>query len=337
MFFVVSSLCQMTSLSKTQSSTRIDAILSINMKYIVTLLVLGFYINIFSPAEIQAKRILVCIDPGHGGKDPGKPKGTKKMKDEKDLNLLIALKLGGYIQERLKNVDVIYTRKTDKTVSLDDRVILANKKKADYFISIHCNSNPNKYVRGTKTHIHSHRFGASKALALRIEKELGTRGARKSRGIMGVKDRGHNLFVLQYTDMPAVLVEVGFMTNKKEEVYLNSNYGQEILASAIFRAFRDFITKKYREGDRATVYKVQLMASKTKMEFKSKKLNDLGLRIVEHNAKGSYKYKYMVGREYDKEGANKLLAEVQKAGFKDAFIVSMTNSQSKKFRIVESK
>ena len=174
-------------------------------------------------------------------------------------------------------------------------------------------------------------------LALRIEKEFATRGGRKSRGIMSARDRGYNLFVLQYTDMPAVLVEAGFMSNKNEEAYLNSTRGQDLIASAIFRAFRDYLSKKHPLGNRDKVYKVQLMASKKQMKFTSKKLNDLGLRIVEHRSSSAYKYKYMVGREYDKVGADKLLKEVKEAGFKDAFIVVMTNAESKKFRIVDTK
>ncbi|MGB0524147.1 MAG: N-acetylmuramoyl-L-alanine amidase family protein [Flammeovirgaceae bacterium] len=306
------------------------------MRQFIILCFLGLLVGYVSDVNAQ-RTIIVCIDPGHGGKDPGKPKGTKRLKDEKDLNLAIAKKLGNYIQERIQGAKVIYTRTTDKKVSLDDRVIFANKNKAHYFISIHCNSNPNKYVYGTKTHIHSHNFKASRALALRIEKEFRMRGGRRSRGIMSARDRGYNLFVLQYTDMPAVLVEAGFMSNTTEERYLNSERGQDLIASAIFRAFRDYVKKNYVPGDRDTVYKVQLMASKKQLEFKSKKLNDLGLRIVEHRASGAYAYKYMVGREYDKTGATKLLAEVKKAGFKDAFIVSMTNIESKKFRVVESK
>lgn len=307
------------------------------MKRIIFLCLLTLACAWSLPSKAQSKKILVCIDPGHGGKDPGKPKGSKSKLDEKDLNLAIAKKLGEYIKTRIEGASVIYTRTTDKFVSLDDRVKIANRGKADYFISIHCNSNPNQYVYGTKTHIHSHSFTASKMLATRIEKEFRTRGGRKSRGIMSARDRGYNLFVLQYSDMPAVLVETGFMSNPNEETYLNSTRGQDLVASAIFRAFRDYTSKKYNLGNRSKVYKVQLMASKQQMEFKSRKLEDLGLRIVEHRAAGSYKYKYMVGREYDKAGANKLLKEVKKAGFKDAFIVQMTNEESKKFRVVESK
>lgn len=298
---------------------------------------MGMLIGFTNPVLSQNKDFIVCIDPGHGGKDPGKPKGTRKKKDEKDLNMAIAKKLGDYIKSSIKGVKVIYTRTTDKFVSLDDRVIFANKQKANFFISIHCNSNPNQYVYGTKTHIHAHSFKSSKAFALRVEKEFRTRGGRKSRGVMSARDRGYNLFVLQYTDMPAVLIETGFLTNTYEERYLNSVKGQDLTASAIFRAFRDYVNKSYSLGDRRTVYKVQLMASKTSLEFKSKKLTDLGLRIVEHRSTGAYGYKYMVGREYDKTGVTKLLAEVKKAGFKDAFVVSMTNAESKKFRVVESK
>jgi N-acetylmuramoyl-L-alanine amidase len=290
----------------------------------------------FTPKEAfsQGKKIVVCIDPGHGGKDPGK-QGSKSLKDEKELNLEIAKKLGYYLTNNMTGVSVIYTRTTDKSVSLEERADLANQKKADYFISIHCNSNPNSAVRGTRTHIHHHDFKASKALALRVEKEFQTRAGRNSRGIMSARDRGYNLFVVQYTNMPAVLCEVGFISNKAEELYLNSARGQDIIASAIFRSFRDFYVKKYPEGDRRKVYKVQLMASKTKMTFKNQKLKDLELKIVEHQAKGSYKYKYMVGREYDMIGAKKLLKEAKSAGFTDAFIVNMTNAESRKFRVIE--
>ena len=307
------------------------------MKYAILLCLFGMAVGFSQPSQAQNRKIIVCIDPGHGGKDPGKEKGTKRLKDEKNLNLAIAKKLGNYLETKIEGVSVIYTRTEDKSVSLDDRVIFANKKKADYFISIHCNSNPNKNVYGTKTHIHSHKFLASKMLALRIEQEFRLRGGRKSRGVVSARDRGSNLFVLQYTDMPAVLVETGFMSNTNEEVYLNSTRGQDLIASAIFRAFRDYLSKKHPLGKRDKVYKVQLMASKKPMEFKSKKLNDLELRIVEHRSASSYAYKYMVGREYDKVGANKLLKEVQEAGFKDAFIVVMSNEESKKFRIIESK
>lgn len=80
---------------------------------------------------------IIVIDPGHGGKDPGCQGNTHK---EKEVSLAVALKLGKYIEENFKDVKVIYTRTTDVFVELEDRAQIANKAKADLFISIHCNA-----------------------------------------------------------------------------------------------------------------------------------------------------------------------------------------------------
>ncbi|MGB0523249.1 MAG: N-acetylmuramoyl-L-alanine amidase [Flammeovirgaceae bacterium] len=307
------------------------------MKYFC-LFYLVLVVALQAPIHAQSKKneIILCIDPGHGGKEPGKP-STRGMKLEKELNLAIAKLLGNYIDSLIDGVTVIYTRTEDTFVTLDERVNFANQKKADFFLSIHCNSNKNPQIYGTRTHVHSYDFDASRELAMRIEKEFGTRASRKSRGIMDASDRGHNLFVLQYTDMPAVLIEAGFMSNTKEERYLNSVYGQEILASAIFRAFRDFIQTEHLIGNRATVFKVQIGVANTPLKniAHDKKFKKLGLRVVEHRAKGKYKYAYMVGREYTKAAATKLLNQIKQAGIKDAYIVSMTNAESKRHRILE--
>ncbi len=79
----------------------------------------------------------ICIDAGHGGKDPGCHGDSHK---EKEVSLAIALKLGKLIETHMKDVKVIYTRKTDVFVELNDRASIANKAKADLFICIHCNS-----------------------------------------------------------------------------------------------------------------------------------------------------------------------------------------------------
>ncbi|MEN7547727.1 N-acetylmuramoyl-L-alanine amidase [Rapidithrix thailandica] len=269
------------------------------------------------------KPIKVVINPGHGGTDPGKLRGTQTLKHEKELNLEIALKLGKYIEERIKNVKVIYTRETDTFVSLDEIVDEANSNKADFFISIHCNSNPIRSVYGTRTHIQNHKFKASRKLAQMIEKEFATRAGRKSRGVMDRKDRGYNYQVLQYTEMPGVLVECGFITNPSEEKFLNSDYGQDLVASAIFRAFRDFVSEKPHIEKRKPYYKVQITAATQPENTGTSRYKKLGMRVDEvvDKKNGSYKYRYMVGREYEHRHAKQLAKKVQDLGFKDAFVV----------------
>ncbi|MBL7884436.1 MAG: N-acetylmuramoyl-L-alanine amidase [Bacteroidia bacterium] len=106
--------------------------------HIAFLLLVSFLTVSFSPKFAPAFGVkTVVIDAGHGGKDPG-CHGTKYK--EKDVALAVALKLGKYIEEHLKDVKVVYTRKTDVFLELQQRAEIANKAKADLFICIHCNS-----------------------------------------------------------------------------------------------------------------------------------------------------------------------------------------------------
>jgi N-acetylmuramoyl-L-alanine amidase len=105
---------------------------------------------LFSPViQAKDKKITVVIDAGHGGKDPGAKGSTV---DEKVINLAVALKLGNLIVDKNDDVKVIYTRKTDKFIELDERANIANRNKADLFISIHANAvKKGSYVVGTET------------------------------------------------------------------------------------------------------------------------------------------------------------------------------------------
>jgi len=105
---------------------------------ISSLLISAIFWTSFSPKFKPVFTVkTVVIDAGHGGKDPG-CHGSKYK--EKDVALAVALKLGKYIEENMKDVRVVYTRKTDVFIELQQRAEIANKAKADLFICIHCNS-----------------------------------------------------------------------------------------------------------------------------------------------------------------------------------------------------
>lgn len=308
------------------------------MRIIFFIFCLGFFLN---PVQAQKDKIIVVIDPGHGGSDPGHLSANKNHLAEKDINLLIAKKFGGYIDQYLQNVTVVYTRTDDSFPTLDDRVSKANSVNADYFISIHCNANHLKMVQGTESHVHSMKSKKSVSLAKEFEKEFSTRAGRKSRGVKDTYDREHSLQVLKFTKMTSVLVECGFLTNEKEANYLNSNYGQDILASAIFRAFRTFIVKEHssisflkkssnstndsasNSNSTSTSYSIQIMSSKEPIDPNADSFKKIGLSVTRKklNTSSAYKYLYTVGTYDSREAAKKDLEKVQKNGFKDAIVI----------------
>jgi N-acetylmuramoyl-L-alanine amidase len=104
----------------------------------------------FLRAQSQQRLEVVVIDAGHGGKDPG---AIGKQVQEKTITLAIALKLGALIQSEMKDVRVIYTRDKDEFIELYERADIANRNKADLFISVHCNATRNRAMHGAETYI----------------------------------------------------------------------------------------------------------------------------------------------------------------------------------------
>ncbi len=176
----------------------------------------------------MGKKLL--IDAGHGGDDPGAIGVTKKK--EKDFALTMALK----IEERLKSekkVTPVLTRSNDTFVKLEERVKIAKKQKVDSFISIHANSTAEtSKATGTET---LYTREESKALATIIHKHL--------IAATGLKDRGvkyQNIHVTRETNMPAILLEVGFINHLDDEKKLFDPAFQDRVADAIVAGIYEY-------------------------------------------------------------------------------------------------
>lgn len=223
----------------------------------------------------------IVLDAGHGGHDGG---ATAHGVREKDVTLAVTKRVGRYVEERL-GMRVVYTRSDDRFVELHERGRIANESCGKLFVSIHANAARNRAAHGSETYfLGLHRsesarqvmerensvvalesdpslyaglddaelimrtmaestyLRASEQLAGLIQDQFASRAGRPSRG---VKQAG--FLVLWRASMPAVLIELGFVTNAEEARYLASERGQDLLASAIFRAIRDY-KEQYERG-----------------------------------------------------------------------------------------
>lgn len=179
------------------------------------------------------ERFKIVIDAGHGGRDQG---AAGRKIQEKDITLKIAKRTEKYIRRRTKGVDVILTREHDEFISLKERANFANFCKADLFISIHANS-ARGYAEGTETFVWNKRHNPwSLKLAQLIQMEYTHRAKRKNRGV-----KKANFSVLRNTEMPAVLTEVGFISNAKEEKFLNSRRGRRKISYCIYQAVKQYL------------------------------------------------------------------------------------------------
>lgn len=302
-----------------------------------------FWFSCFCTFSALSQDVKIMLDPGHGGTDPGHEAIEKSQLDEKELTLKIAQKVGNYLSSKLNHVAVSYTRTGDTYPSLDQRVELANSLKVDYFISIHFNGSTNSGVKGTELHVNGFDSKMAVGLAKHIDCEFKNRAGRKSRGVKDSNDREYSLQVLKYTQMPSVLIECGFLTNSNEAKYVNTEEGQDILASAIFRGIRSFLKENHPQisfessTEKSTVttqtpqnkkstYSVQLMSSIEWIDTEAPSFKKLSNKVerVQVSQTG-YKYKYFSGSFPDKAQANDYLNEIVKQGFKDAFVVERSN------------
>jgi N-acetylmuramoyl-L-alanine amidase len=126
---------------------------NINMLLLFIIVQISMYLQGFAGVPEKKDNYIIVIDPGHGGNDPG---AIGSFSYEKNITLAIAFKTGEYIERDLKDVKVVFTRKTDISVGLDERADIANNNNADLFISIHANSVSVHNVYGTETWVMGH-------------------------------------------------------------------------------------------------------------------------------------------------------------------------------------
>ncbi len=172
---------------------------------------------------------LIVLDPGHGGEDDG---CTRKDVREKDINLEIAR----LAKDRLVNMgyEVVLTREGDESRTLEERVQCANDIDADLFVSIHQNACEEKEssICGIETWYHGAKGEESKHLAQLLQKGIIENTGALDRGVVS----DESLYVIRETDMPACLVETGFLSNSKERNLLTSEEYQEKIAAAVATA-----------------------------------------------------------------------------------------------------
>jgi N-acetylmuramoyl-L-alanine amidase len=185
----------------------------------------------------KSEKILVTIDPGHGGKDPGAI-GLEGLR-EVDVILPISLQVAKILEE--KGVATQLTRDSDYFVGLDERVVMSRKAGASIFVSIHANSIDNRPdVNGFEIY-HYHRGLELANVVHRNVIDLladGQEGSLLDRGV-----RSARFLVLRKSEIPAILVEVGYLTSPTESLKLADEKYRERMAEAIAQGILAYLGK----------------------------------------------------------------------------------------------
>lgn len=179
----------------------------------------------------------IIIDAGHGPDTPGKRSPDGQLR-EFEFNEAVAKRLKKNLQS--KKVLCIFSHDMNRDVPLNERITLANRMKADLFISIHANAFGTQWneVNGIETFTCLNARSVTQSIATLIHQEVIKSTGRKNRGI-----KQGNFAVLRETNMPAVLVECGFMTNKQEMKLLKEPMYQQRCADGISSGILKFIDR----------------------------------------------------------------------------------------------
>ena len=346
------------------------------------------------PVFSQSQKFKVVLDAGHGGKDYG---AVYHGNIEKNIALQTVLRVRA-ILEKDPQIDVVYTRKTDVFIELQQRANIANKSKGSIFVSMHCNANKNQAASGNETYVMGITRNASNLEVAKNENEVVTLETdykikydgfdpNSPESVIGIsilqeehldqsielagrvqefftkktdnKNRGvkqAGFLVLRQITMPRVLIEMGFVSNKEEGAFLNSEEGQDKLAEAIAGAIMDYkneffnlsnndnvkeevkVVDKKEETivkdtpkkevpvkakeivtEKGIIFKIQISAS-TK-ELATTPSNFKGLSPISVESTGSL-YKYFFASEKNYDAAKQKLEEAKQKGYSTAFIVA---------------
>lgn len=356
-------------------------------KIIFVVFVLSFFFGFG-----QNQKFKVVLDAGHGGKDYG---AVYHGNIEKNIALKTVLKVGA-ILDKDPQIEVIYTRKSDVFVELQQRANIANRSKANIFVSIHCNANKNLEASGHETFVMGITRNASNLEVAKMENEVVTLETdykvkydgydpKSPESVIGIsilqeehldqsielagrvqdffskvssfRNRGvkqAGFLVLRQITMPRVLVEMGFISNKEEGEFINSDEGQDKLASAIAGAIIDYKKEFFNPSEnderdeprtvpkeeitvkevpqneipskavsdkleKGIVFKVQISASTKNVATTAS--NFKGLQPISVEKSGNlYKYFYASERNYDI--AKQKLELAKQKGYTTAFIVA---------------
>lgn len=191
--------------------------------------------KIFCPPEIILPKMhgksSVVLDPGHGGSDYG---AIRCGINEKDINLDVSRRVEAIL--RSKGVSVAMTRDMDETVSLENRTIICANKTPDLFVSIHVNSSVRPEIIGLETHYY---HANSLNLAHTVHESMISFIKSKDRGLFKSK-----FYVINHTEVPAILVEMGFLSNDSERCELISEKRKQQTAEAIANGILKYLNKK---------------------------------------------------------------------------------------------
>ncbi len=341
-----------------------------------------FFLSATQFSFAQKKTYTIVLDAGHGGHDPGNIGNGYR---EKNIALKVALEVGKIIGKE-KDIKVVFTRKNDVFVELWKRGSIANDIKADLFVSIHCDSHTsNAYgigtfvlgARGNRQNLEIAKRENSVILLEKDYKQNYNYDPNSPESVIGLsllqeenldqslqlasiiqnnlvaKLKRHNRHVkmdnfqvLRETIMPSVLIELGFLTNKKEGRFLNSKSGQQAMAKNIANSIISYVNQlklntvdvditivdetptvveTKNEVKKASIeYKIQIASSRKKIATKS--YNFKGLKNVESVKVGKF-YKYYYGKTADYKNIQTLLKRVKKKGYSSAFIAAFKNGK----------